>query len=111
MLGPDARVEGRVIIEAGARLERCVVRGPAVIGARAIVRDAFIGPYTAVAADCLVENAEVEHSILLEAQPVESCGGRMQDSLLGRDVTIGRSNGQPRAWRFLVGDHSEIGIL
>ena len=30
----DSRVEGRVAIEAGARLERTTVRGPAIIGAR-----------------------------------------------------------------------------
>jgi len=109
-LGADARVEGRVIVEAGAMLERCVVRGPAVIGARAIVRDAFIGPYTAIAADCVVDHAEVEHSILLERSRVEHLDGRMQDSLLGRDVMIGRSHGFPRAWRFLVGDRSQVGV-
>ena len=30
----DSRVEGRVVIEEGARLERATVRGPAIIGAR-----------------------------------------------------------------------------
>ncbi len=30
----ESRVEGRVAIEAGARLERATVRGPAIIGAR-----------------------------------------------------------------------------
>ena len=29
----DSQVDGRVVIEAGARLERTTVRGPAVIGA------------------------------------------------------------------------------
>ena len=31
----DSQVEGRVVVEAGAALERSVVRGPAVIGAGA----------------------------------------------------------------------------
>ena len=35
----------------------------------------------------------------------------MESSLLGRNVRIGRSVGQPRAFRFMVGDNSEIGIL
>ena len=43
----DSRVEGRVVIEAGARLERATVRGPAIIGAGATIIDAYIGPYTA----------------------------------------------------------------
>src|SRR5881392_1175260 len=56
----DSQVDGRVVVEPGARLERATVRGPAVIGKGAILRDAYIGPYTAVADGCVVESAEVE---------------------------------------------------
>jgi glucose-1-phosphate thymidylyltransferase len=107
----DAQVEGRVIVEAGARLERATVRGPAVIGAGAVVRDAYIGPYTAVGEGCMIEFAEVEHSILLEGSSVSHLDGRMESSLLGKNVRISRGDRQPRAYRFLVSDNSEIGIL
>ena len=107
----DSTTHGRVIIEAGARLERSTVRGPAIIGAGARLIDCYIGPYTAVGTGCVIENAEVEHSILLEGSSVKQLDGRMESSLLGRNVTIGRSVGQPRAFRFMVGDNSEIGIL
>jgi glucose-1-phosphate thymidylyltransferase len=107
----DSTTHGRVIIHPGAKLERSTVRGPAIIGKDARLTDAYIGPYTAVGKDCVVERAEVEHSILLEGSSVRNLDGRMESSLLGRDVTIGRSIGQPRAYRFMVGDNSEIGIL
>ena len=107
----DAQVDGRVVVEPGARLERAAVRGPAVIGAGAVVRDAYIGPYTAVGPGCLIEFAEVEHSILLEGSSVTHLDGRMESSLLGKDVRIFRGARQPRAYRFMVGDTSEIGIL
>ena len=107
----DAQVDGRVIVEEGARLERATVRGPAIIGAGAVLRDAYVGPYTAVGRHCLIENAEVEHSILLEGSSVRGLDGRMESSLLGRDVAISRDDRQPRAYRFMVGDNSEIGIL
>ncbi len=45
-----SRVEGRVVIEAGARLENSVVRGPAIIGAGTHLVDSYVGPYTAIAA-------------------------------------------------------------
>ena len=51
----DARVEGRVVIEAGARLERTTVRGPAVIGAGSRLVDAYIGPYTAIGENVTIE--------------------------------------------------------
>jgi glucose-1-phosphate thymidylyltransferase len=107
----DAQVDGRVVVEAGARLESATVRGPAIIGAGAVVRDAYVGPYTAVGRHCVIERAEVEHSILLEGSSVRDLGGRMESSLLGRDVAITRDHRQPRAYRFMVGDKSEIGIL
>src|SRR6185295_6368845 len=107
----ESQVDGRVVVEAGARLERATVRGPAIIGAGAVVRDAYIGPYTAVGRHCVIEGAEVEHSILLEGSSVRGLDGRMESSLLGRDVAISRDNRQPRAYRFMVGDKSEIGIL
>jgi glucose-1-phosphate thymidylyltransferase len=107
----EAQVDGRVVVEAGARLERATVRGPAIIGAGAVVRDAYIGPYTAIGRHCVIEGAEVEHSILLEGSSVRGLDGRMESSLLGKDVAVFRGVKQPRAWRFMVGDKSEIGIL
>jgi glucose-1-phosphate thymidylyltransferase len=107
----DSRCEGRVVVEAGARLERCVVRGPAVIGAGARLTDCYVGPYTAIGERCTIERAEVEHSILLEGSTVRGLDGRMESSLLGRNVTISRAESQPRAFRFMVGDNSEIGMV
>jgi glucose-1-phosphate thymidylyltransferase len=107
----DASVEGRVVVEPGARLERATVRGPAIVGAGAVLRDAYVGPYTAIGARCVIENAEVEHSILLEDSSVRGLAGRMESSLLGKNVAISRDDRQPRAYRFMVGDNSEIGIL
>jgi glucose-1-phosphate thymidylyltransferase len=107
----DSRVDGRVVIEAGARLERTSVRGPAIIGAGAVLRDCYVGPYTAIGESCRIAGAEVEHSILLAGSSVCDLDGRMESSLLGRNVTIRRGDRQPRAYRFMVGDNSDISIL
>jgi glucose-1-phosphate thymidylyltransferase len=106
----DSQVDGRVVIERGARLERSSVRGPAIIGAGAQLTNCYVGPYTAVGEGCAIDSAEVEHSILLAGSSVRDLGGRMESSLLGRNVRIGREDRQPRAYRFLVGDNSEISI-
>ncbi|MGN6867854.1 MAG: glucose-1-phosphate thymidylyltransferase [Solirubrobacteraceae bacterium] len=106
----DSQVDGRVVIEAGARLERSSVRGPAVIGAGARLTDCYVGPYTAIGEQCEISGAEVEHSILLAGSAVKDLDGRIESSLLGRNVKIGRDDRQPRAFRFMVGDNSEIGI-
>jgi glucose-1-phosphate thymidylyltransferase len=107
----DSRVEGRVIVEKGAKLERSVVRGPAVIGAGAHVEDAYIGPYTSIGDDVRICRSEVEHSIILSGSVVEDLGTRMEASLLGRDVKLTRSDGMPKTLRMLVGDRSEIKLI
>jgi glucose-1-phosphate thymidylyltransferase len=107
----DSQCDGRVVVEPGARLERTTVRGPAIIGAGARITDAYIGPYTSIGEGCVISDAEVEHSILLEGAQVTNLEGRMESSLLGRNVKIARGVRQPRAYSFMVGDTSEIGIL
>jgi glucose-1-phosphate thymidylyltransferase len=107
----DSRVDGRVVIEAGAKLERATVRGPAIIGAGAVLRDAYIGPYTAVGPNVRIEKAEVEYSIVLEGSSIENLEGRIEASLIGKNVAISRSPALPRAYRFVVGDNAEIAIL
>ena len=107
----DSQVDGRVVVEPGARLQGCTVRGPAIIGAGAQLSNCYVGPYTAIGEGCSIQNAEVEHSILLSGSAVRELNGRMESSLLGRNVRIGRDDRQPRAYRFLVGDNSEISIL
>jgi glucose-1-phosphate thymidylyltransferase len=107
----ESHVDGRVAVDAGARLERSTVRGPAVIGAGTRLVDAYVGPYTSIGEDCTIDNSEVEHSILLSGSSVHGLAGRMESSLLGRNVAIARDERQPRAYRFMVGDNSEISIL
>src|ERR687891_646385 len=96
----DSRVEGRVVIEAGARLERTTVRGPAIVGRGTRVTDAYIGPYTAIGDDVVVENAEIEHAIVLEGSSIQDLDGRIEASLIGKNVAIARGPELPRAYRF-----------
>ncbi len=106
----QSQLDGRVVVAAGARLERSTVRGPAIIGAGAHLIDAYVGPYTAIGEGCLIESAEVENSILLAGSEVRRLDGRVESSLLGRNVRIGRDERQPRAYRFMLGDNSEVRI-
>ena len=104
-------IEGRVVLEAGARLVRSSVRGPAIIGANALIEDAYIGPYSAISANCVVSRAEVEHSILLDGSQVRDLDARVESSLIGKGAIIERTDAKPRAYRFLVGDASTIGLV
>ena len=106
-----SRVEGKVAVEPGARIYGSTIRGPAIIGAGAEIRNAFVGPYTSIGPGCRVERCEIENSILLEGSSIERILGRVADSLIGKNVRIHPGADRPRVHRFLVSDNSEIGIL
>jgi glucose-1-phosphate thymidylyltransferase len=107
----ESTLEGAVQLGEGSLLERCTVRGPVVIGAGCRLSDTFVGPYTAISDGVVVEHAEIEHSIILENSRICRLGARMADSLIGRDCVIAHSEALPVAYRFMVGDSSQIGIL
>jgi glucose-1-phosphate thymidylyltransferase len=107
----DSRVEGRVVIEKGARLERTTVRGPAVIGVGSQLTDAYVGPYTAIGDEVTIEHAELEHSIVMSGSRISQLDYRIEASLIGKDVTIGRGPPLPKAYRFVLGDSADVQIL
>ena len=106
----ESRVDGRVVLEAGAKLVRSVVRGPAIIGKGALITDAYIGPYTAVGDGCVITSSELEHSIVLESSTIEDIHTRIEDSLIGRNVRVTKSAMKPRAHKLLLGDNSHVGL-
>ena len=106
----ESKVEGRVVLEAEALIERSVVRGPAVIGAGSRISDSYVGPYTSIGEGVTIERSEVEHSIILAGSSVANLESRLEASLLGRNVSLSRANSLPKTMRMIVGDSSEITV-
>ncbi len=104
-----SQIDGRVVIEGGAVVERSTIRGPAIIGACTRITDSFIGPFTAIDHDAEIAHSEVEHSVVLAHTKVIEIR-RLEDSLLGRWVEVTRSQQRPRATRLMVGDHCQIDL-
>jgi glucose-1-phosphate thymidylyltransferase len=105
-----SRIEGKVVIESGATVERSVVRGPVIIGAGARISGAYVGPFTSIGDRAQIRETEIEHSIVLEGATITDIANRIEDSLIGRHVSIYRLPVRPSAYRFMLGDNSEVGI-
>ena len=104
----QARIEGRVQIHHTAIVERSTIRGPAVIGPRTVLQDAFVGPYSAVGAEVRLEGAELEHSIVLDHAVIRHIGHRLEDSLVGSGATVTRDFAFPSGLRLRVGRRAEV---
>ncbi|MGI9051577.1 MAG: glucose-1-phosphate thymidylyltransferase [Ilumatobacteraceae bacterium] len=102
-------VDGRVVVEVGARIVNSTIRGPVAIGRDTLVEDSFIGPFSAIGADCRVRNSEIEHSVVMEGSQITNIQ-RLEDSLIGREAVVARSQRRPRALRLMVGDHCQIDV-
>lgn len=105
----DSQLIGRVVVEQGAVIERSTVRGPAIIGRDSVVRDTYVGPFTSIYFGCTLEDTEIEHSIVLEESTIRGVG-RIEDSLIGKQVEVSPSSALPRAHRLMLGDHSRVSI-
>ncbi len=107
----DSDVDCRVTVEQGAEIVNSVVRGPTIIGERTRIVNSYVGPFTSIYHDVLVENSEIERSIVLEHSSIKDIPVRIQDSLIGRNATINRSPIKPKAIKLNLGDYSQIGLL
>ena len=103
-----SEVTGNVVIEEGAEVVDSTIRGPAIIGQHSRVVRSYVGPFTSIYHHVLIEDSEIENSIVLENTHIVNAGGRIDASLIGREVRVQRSAKRPKAYTLMLGDHSQV---
>ena len=98
---------GRVRVGKGAKVVRSRVRGPVVIGCGAELVDAHVGPFTSIGDGVKICRSSVDHSIIMDGSIVEDIP-RLEDSLVGRRVSIRPGVSRPGALSLMVGDDCVI---
>ncbi|WP_345442344.1 glucose-1-phosphate thymidylyltransferase [Actinoallomurus vinaceus] len=98
---------GAVHVEAGARITRSRLVGPAFVGVGTVISDSHIGPYTSIGGDCEVTDAGLEDSIMLDESGVRGVRG-ISGSLIGRQANVHRES--TAAHRLVLGDHSRVAV-
>ncbi|GFP27187.1 glucose-1-phosphate thymidylyltransferase [Candidatus Hakubella thermalkaliphila] len=106
-----SRIIGKVIVEKEATVVNSTIRGPAIIGEGSIIENAYVGPFTSVYYNSLISHSEIEHSMVLENVKLCNIPVRIEDSLLGKNVEIIKSDAKPKAYRFMLGDNSMVGLV
>jgi glucose-1-phosphate thymidylyltransferase len=104
-----SQLDGRVVIEEGAEVKGSHIRGPAIIGAGTRLLNSFVGPFSAIGRDCEIVSSEIEHSVVLERSRIIDIP-RLEDSLIGKEVEVVRSQTRPRALRLMLGDHCRVDV-
>ncbi len=105
----QSTIEGRVHIEEGATVLRSTIRGPVVIGAGTRVENSFIGPFSSVGRGTAIRDSVIEHVVILDESEVVGVV-RLEDSLIGRNARVRKSDSLRGALRLMIGDHSKVEI-
>ena len=106
----DSRLEGKVVVEKGAVVRKSVIRGPVIIGFNTLIENSFLGPFTSIHDDVEIKNSEIEYSIVLKNSSIINIRNRICGSLVGKNVRIYQAPSKPKAYHFMLGDNSEVGI-
>ncbi len=107
----QSQVSGRVQIGAGSRVINSTIRGPVIIGSGCYIENCFIGPYTSIAEQVTLVDADLEHSVILQEAKVIGIHQRIVDSIIGQRVKLEIATQRPKALRFLIGDDSRIELV
>ncbi len=109
-VGPDSKVTGRVLIAEDVQIRTSELRGPLVIGPGAVIENSFIGPFTSIGPSVRIMGSEIEHSIVMAGASITGAG-RIDHSLIGRNVRIYRGEQLPATFHFVIGDNSEVRLV
>jgi glucose-1-phosphate thymidylyltransferase len=106
-----SQVIGRVKIGAGTKVINSSIRGPAIIGENCYLENCFIGPYSSIANEATLIDADLEHSVILRGAKIEGIQQRLVDSVIGRRANLTVASRRPKALRFMIGDDSQIELF
>lgn len=105
-----SKINGQVVLEKDVQVKRSIIRGPSIIGEGTRIEDSYIGPFSSIQKNCRIINAEIECSIVMQDSEILDIGHRIDESLIGREVSIIKCPPKPSVYRFMVGDKSKIEI-
>jgi len=106
----DSEILGRVKIGEGVNIVNSKIVGPVIIGNKVKINDSYIGPFTTLSDGVEVKKSEIEYSVILEDTKINNIKGRFHGCLIGKGVEIFRSRVLPRSYKFILGDHSKVGL-
>ncbi|NDJ76308.1 MAG: glucose-1-phosphate thymidylyltransferase [Chloroflexi bacterium] len=110
----DERIQGesavshRVVLGEGSRIIDSVIRGPVIIGNNVTIRNSYIGPYTSIGDDVLIESSEIEHSIVMCCCEICNIEGRIDASLIAENARVVRATAKPMTHRLVLAENSLV---
>ncbi len=107
----QSQISGRVTIGKNSQIINSNIRGPVIIGEDCQIENCFIGPFSSVGDRVILQDADLEHSVVLQSAQVIGIQQRIVDSVIGQRAKLAIAPQRPKALRFLIGDDSQIELV
>ena len=108
---PDySQVFGRVSMGKNVILDPSTrIMGPAYIGENTVVENSYIGPYTSIGSNCVIRDAEIEDSVVMDGCRITLRNGkRIRESMLGPNVEIKPFGNDLMPMKLILGRDSKL---
>ncbi len=105
-----SKLHGRVVLQPGCEIINSIISGPAIIGERTRIENAYVGPFTSIGHDCRINDSEIAGSVVMEQTVIERLGHRIEHSLIGRNVDLRGDDSRPQGYRLVLGDYSKLRV-
>lgn len=99
-------IQGNVEIGKDSIIENSVVRGPVLIGDNCVIKNAFIGSFTSIGFNSVLTSCEIEYSIIMDNCEIKNIEERIDNSILGRNVRVNRTDRRPKSYKLVLSDES-----
>ena len=107
----QSQISGLVTIGKNSQIINSNIRGPVIIGEDCQIENCFIGPFSSVGDRVILQDADLEHSVVLQSAQVIGIQQRIVDSVIGQRAKLAIAPQRPKALRFLIGDDSQIELV
>lgn len=104
-----SRITGPVEVSVNTSIENSIIRGPVSIAAGCRIRSSHIGPYTCIAGGTILDNCEIQNSIIMENCRITGLQ-HLDNSIIGRDVEISKHNREKKGRSLFIGDNSQLAL-
>ncbi len=103
-------IENRVHIGKNCQVINSHIRGPVTIGDNVILNNAFVGPFTSISDNCIIEGSDIENSVVMNGVKILNVPQPIDSSLIGAESEIGHSEGPTSSIKLFIGEKCQVQV-
>ncbi len=109
---PDetSTIENRVKIGKDCQIINSHIRGPVVLGDNVVLNNAFVGPFTSISDNCLIEGSDIQNSVVLNNVKILHVPQPIDSSLIGAESEIGHTDGPTSTIKLFIGEKCQVNV-